>query len=117
MTVLPMSKTHLAFFNLHVVFHKHTIALACEIIDAHNMSAKVVHMTSCAISNKNSPEADLPSIVLIACHQIRIVQETVIIEKCFRCSLVVGRVGQLNVAAPCRDTLGIAIYGTRACAH
>lgn len=65
-----------------------------------------MHMTPCDISNKlYSPEADLPSIVLIACHQIRIVQKTVIIEKSFRCSLVVGRVGQLNVAAPCRDTL------------
>ena len=64
-----------------------------------------MYMTSCDNSSMlHPPEADLPSIVLVFCHQIRIVQQAVIIEKSLRCSLVVGRVGQLNVAAPCRET-------------
>ena len=64
-------------------------------------SAKIMLMQSCDNSNMlHSPEADLPSIVLITCHQIRVVQETVVIEKSFRCSLVVSRAGQLNVARP-----------------
>ena len=71
-------------------------------------SARIMHMKSCDNSNMlHSPEADLPSIILITCHQIRVVQETVVIEKSLRCSLVVSGASQLNVAAPCKQTLGV----------
>lgn len=72
-------------------------------------------MTSCGNQYMSHlPETDLPGIVLVTCHQIRIVQETVIIKESFRCGLVVGGVGQLNVATPCRTTVVTCIHDTHA---